>query len=127
MRIARIATVIFFAAVVALIIVAPAPAQAQGTSSQAASVDDGQLKSFAKVYVQIEKIRDTYAPQLKETQDPKKGTEIQLEAKSKIDEALAKEGMTAETYSQTVQVVSADNALRSKAIELITQERNNKP
>ena len=127
MRIARIATVIFFAAVVALIIVAPAPAQAQGTSSQAASVDDGQLKSFAKVYVQIEKIRDTYAPQLKETQDPQKGTEIQLEAKSKIDEALAKEGMTAETYSQTVQVVSADNALRSKAIELITQERNNKP
>jgi len=123
MRIARIATVIFFAAVVALIIVAPAPAQAQGTSSQAASVDDGQLKSFAKVYVQIEKIRETYAPQLKETQDPQKGTEIQLEAKSKIDEALAKEGMTAETYSQTVQIVSADNTLRSKAIELIKQER----
>ena len=124
MRIARIATVIFFAAVLALIIVAPVRAQAQGTSGQPASVDDGQLKSFAKVYVQIEKIRDTYVPQLKETQDPQKGTEIQLEAKSKIDEALAKEGMTAETYSQTVQVVSADNALRSKAIELITQERN---
>lgn len=124
MRIARIATVIFFAAVLALIIVAPVRVQAQGTSSHPASVDDGQLKSFAKVYVQIEKIRDTYVPQLKETQDPQKGTEIQLEAKSKIDEALAKEGMTAETYSQTVQVVSADNALRSKAIELITQERN---
>jgi len=123
MRIARIATVIFFAAVVALIIVAPAPAQAQGTSSQAASVDDGQLKSFAKVYVQIEKIRETYAPQLKETQDPQKGTEIQIEAKSKINEALAKEGMTAETYSQIVQIVSADNTLRSKAIELIKQER----
>jgi len=123
MRIARIATVIFFAAVVTLIIVTPAPAQAQGTSSQAASVDDGQLKSFAKVYVQIEKIRETYAPQLKETQDPQKGTEIQIEAKSKINEALAKEGMTAETYSQTVQIVSADNTLRSKAIELIKQER----
>ena len=123
MRIARIVTVIFFAAVVTLIIVTPAPAQAQGTSSQAASVDDGQLKSFAKVYVQIEKIRETYAPQLKETQDPQKGTEIQIEAKSKIDEALAKEGMTAETYSQTVQIVSADNTLRSKAIELIKQER----
>jgi hypothetical protein len=124
MRIARIATVIFFAAILALVIVAPASIQAQGTSSQAAGVDDGQLKSFAKVYVQIEKIRETYGPQLKETQDPQKGTEIQLEAKSKIDEALAKEGMTAETYSQTVQIVSADNALRTKAIELITQERN---
>jgi len=124
MRIARIATVIFFAAILALVIVAPASIQAQGTSSQAAGVDDGQLKSFAKVYVQIEKIRETYGPQLKETQDPQKGTEIQLEAKSKIDEALAKEGMTAETYSQTVQIVSADNALRTRAIELITQERN---
>ena len=124
MRIARIATVIFFAAVLALIIVAPVRVQAQGTSSQPASVDDAQLKSFAKVYVQIEKIRETYAPQLKETQDPQKGTEIQLEAKSKIEQALAKEGMTAETYSQTVQIVSADNSLRTKAIELITQERN---
>ena len=124
MRIVRIVTVIFFAAILASIIVAPAPVQAQGTSSQPASVNDGQLKSFAKVYVQIEKIRETYAPQLKETQDPQKGTEIQLEAKSKIEQALAKEGMTAETYSQTVQIVSADNSLRTKAIELITQERN---
>jgi ribosomal protein S19E (S16A) len=89
----------------------------------AATVDDGKLRSFAKVYVQVEKIRQTYGPQLKETQDPQKGMEIQKEAKSKIDDALAKEGMTVESYSQVVQTMNGNDELRKKAIEMIDQER----
>lgn len=120
MRMARITSALLFAATIAY----TSFLYAQGSPSQSAGIDDAQLKSFARVYVQIEKIRDTYAPQLKQSQDSQKNIEIQKEAKSKIDDALSKEGMTAESYSQTVQIVSADNELRSKAIEMINQERS---
>ena len=125
MRIAQIGIPLILAAVLSLSIGVPKSGQAQESppGRPAASIDEGQLRSFAKVYVQVEKIRETYGPQLKETQDPQKGIEIQKEAKSKIDGALAKEGMTVEAYSQTIQSVNANDDLRKKAIELIDQER----
>jgi len=124
MRVATIASYIFFLVVLFLVVRTPVPAHAQETPNpQAGKVDDGKLRSFAKVYVQVEKIRQTYGRQLKETQDPQKNAEIQKEAKSKIDDALAKEGMTVESYSQVVQTMNGNDELRKKAIEFIDQER----
>jgi uncharacterized protein DUF4168 len=122
MRVAKI-TIYIFLAVLFLVIRMPEPIHAQETPSQTATVDDGKLRSFAKVYVQVEKIRQTYGPQLKETQDPQKNMEIQKEAKSKVDAALAQEGMTVESYSQVVQTMNGNDELRKKAIEFIDQER----
>jgi hypothetical protein len=122
MRVAKVT--IFFLAVLFVVIRMPGPTHAQeNPNRQAATVDEGKLRSFAKVYVQVEKIRQTYGPQLKETQDPQKNIEIQKEAKSKIDGALAQEGMTVESYSQVVQTVNGNEDLRKKAIEFIDQER----
>jgi hypothetical protein len=127
MRVVTSTVPIFLAAVLSLVILVPESGHAQEPSSgPAASVDDGQLRSFAKVYVQVEKIRETYGLQLKETQDPQKSVEIQKEAKSKIDNALAKEGLTVESYSQTVQAVNGNDELRKKAIEMIDKERTSK-
>lgn len=124
MRVAKITIYIFFLAVLFLILRIPEPIHAQEIPDrQAATVEDGQLRSFAKVYVQVEKIRQTYGPQLKQTQDPQKNMEIQKEAKSKIDDALAQEGMTVESYSQVVQTMNGNDELRKKAIEFIDQER----
>lgn len=124
MRVAKITIYIFFLAVLFLIIRIPEPTHAQETPNrQAATVDDGKLRSFAKVYVQVEKIRQTYGPRLKETQDAQKNIEIQKEAKSKIDDALAQEGMTVESYGHVVQTVNGNDELRKKAIEFIDQER----
>jgi ABC-type transporter Mla subunit MlaD len=124
MRVAKITTYIFFLAVFFLVVPMPEPTHAQETPNpQAGTVDDGKLRSFAKVYVQVEKIRQTYGRQLKETQDPQKNIEIQKEAKSKIDDALAQAGMTVESYSQVVQTMNDNDELRKKAIEFIDQER----
>jgi membrane protease subunit (stomatin/prohibitin family) len=124
MRVAKPGVPVFFAVVLSVMILVPESGYAQEPPSRpAASVEDGQLRSFAKVYVQVEKIRATYGPQLQETQDPEKGVEIQKEAKSKIDAALAKEGMTVESYSKTIQSVNGNDELRKKAIEMIDQER----
>jgi hypothetical protein len=101
------------------------PALAQQPSDKGAETEEIQLRSFAKAYVQVQKIREFYEPQLGTTQDPQKANEIEREAKSKIGEAIAKEGLTLDSYGQIVQTANADDALRKRIIELINEEKKN--
>jgi hypothetical protein len=96
---------------------------AQESPKHEMNVSDPQLRAFAKVYVEIEKIRQTYEPQLKETKDPEQGKEIQKEAVSKMQAALTKEGLTEESYGQIFEIARADAGLRKKLIDLINEER----
>lgn len=90
---------------------------------QPANVDDQQLRSFAKVYVQVEKIRQTYEPRAKEAKGPEEGKQVQQEAQSKMQEALAKEGLTEENYTQIFEVARADQDVRKKLLQMIVEER----
>ena len=99
------------------------PILAQQSPNQQSKVDTTQLKSFARVYVEFEKIRDTYEPRLNKAQGDQETEAIQKEAKVKIDEALAKEGLSRDTYSQIINTLNADSELRSKAMQLIDEER----
>lgn len=101
------------------------PALAQQPSDKGAETEEIQLRSFAKAYVQVQKIREFYEPQLGTTQDPQKANEIEREAKSKIGDAIAKEGLTLDSYGQIVQTANADDALRKRIIELINEEKKN--
>ena len=96
---------------------------AQEVPNQQSKIDPTQLKSFARVYVEFEKIRDTYEPRLNKAQGDQETEAIQKEAKVKIDEALAKEGLSRETYSQIITTLNTDSELRAKAMQLIDQER----
>ncbi len=78
------------------------PVFAQEPPKQESKMDTTQLRAFAKVYVEFERIRDTY---------------------QKIDEALAKEGLTRQTYSQILNTLNTDSELRAKAMQLIDEER----
>jgi hypothetical protein len=96
---------------------------AQEAPKQQLNVSEPQLRAFAKVYVEVEKIREQLEPQLKETKDPEQSKEIQKVAVSKVQEALTKEGLTEETYGQIFEIARADEGLRKKLIEMITEER----
>ena len=96
---------------------------AQEVPNQQSKIDPTQLKSFARVYVEFEKIRDTYEPRLNKAQGDQETEAIQKEAKVKIDEALAKEGLSRETYSQIINTLNTDTELRAKAMQLIDEER----
>jgi hypothetical protein len=96
---------------------------AQEPPKQQAKIDPTQLKSFARVYVEFEKIRDTYEPRLNKAQGDQETEAIQKEAGAKIDEALAKEGLSRETYSQIINTLNTDSELRAKAMQLIDEER----
>jgi hypothetical protein len=96
--------------------------RAQEVPKQQRSVSDNQLRAFAKVYVQVEKIRRTYEPRLKEAKDAEESKQIQIEAVSKMQGALTKEGLTEESYIEIFDIARADESLRRKLIELINEE-----
>lgn len=96
---------------------------AQELPNQQSKIDPIQLKAFARVYVEFEKIRDIYEPRLNKAQGDQDAQVIQKEAGAKIDEALAKEGLTRETYSQIINTLNSDSELRAKAMQLIDEER----
>ena len=99
------------------------PIFAQDVPNQQSEIDPSQLKSFARVYVEFEKIRDTYEPRLSKAQGEQEAQVIQKEAGAKIDEALAKEGLSRETYRQIINTLNANNELRAKAMQLIDEAR----
>jgi uncharacterized protein DUF4168 len=97
--------------------------RAQELPKQQMSVTDDQLRAFAKVYVEIDKIRQAYEPRLKEAKDPEEGKQIQLEAVTKMQGAAAKEGMTEESYAQIFEIARDDEGMGRKLINLINEER----
>ncbi len=97
--------------------------RAQESPKQQMNVSDDQLRAFAKVYVEVEKIRQVYEPRLKEAKDPEEGKQIQNEAVSKMQGALTKQGLTEESYSQIFEIARADEGLRKKLVDLINEER----
>jgi len=97
--------------------------RAQELPKQQLSVSDNQLRAFAKAYVEVEKIRQEYGPQLKETKDAEEGKKIETEAVSKMQGALTKEGLTEDSYNQIFEIARADDGLRKKLIEFINEER----
>jgi GTP1/Obg family GTP-binding protein len=84
-----------------------------------------QLHSFAKAYIEIEKIRQSYEPELSNTQDPQRAKEIEHEAIVRIDNAIANEGLTVEAFTQIVEKANADATLRKQIDQLVEKEKNN--
>jgi uncharacterized protein YggE len=96
--------------------------RAQEPPKQQRSVSDNQLRAFAKVYVEVDKIRRTYEPRLKEAKNAEESKQIETEAVSKMRGALTKEGLTEQSYSEIFDIARADEGLRKKLIELINEE-----
>ena len=102
------------------------PAQqpaAQQTPGQQSDLNETQLRSFAKVYVQVEKILKTYEPQLKDAKTPEEGKQIQNEEMSKVNQALTQEGMDAQSYHRIIEIANGDDSLRKKLLGFINEER----
>ena len=107
-----------------LLTLPPFPAFSQQPYGQGAEAPaEMQLRSFAKAYVEVEKIREAYEPQLSATPDAQKAREIEQEAISKIGEVIVKEGLTLESFNQIVQTANANDDLRKRIVVLINEEK----
>lgn len=121
------------AAIAALVLLFPfasltqqTPPQQPGAEqppAQQTDLSESQLRSFAKVYVQIDKILKTYEPQLKGAKTPEEGQQIQNEQASKIQQALTQGGVDAQSFHRIVQIANADDSLRDKIIAFIDEEK----
>jgi len=101
------------------------PAFSQEQHNQQTTVGETELRSFAKAYLEIEKIRESYGAQLNQNPDAEKNQAIEQEAVTKIHEVINKEGLSAQTYSEIVQTANADEGLRTKLVQLIEEEKIN--
>ena len=110
-----------------LLLSIPSQAVAQQTQlqqpAQQTDVNDTQLRSFAKVYVQIQKIRQTYEPQLKQAKTPEESKQIETEEVLKIHQAIEQEGMSDENYRRIIDIVRADEGVRKKLLGFIDEEK----
>ena len=97
--------------------------RAQESPKQQLNVSDTQLRAFAKVYVEVEKIRQAYEPRLKEAKNAQEGKQIETEAVLKMQGALTKEGLTQESYTQIFEIARADEGLRKRLVDIINEER----
>jgi hypothetical protein len=86
-------------------------------------VSDVQLRSFAKAYVEFEKIRAQYEPRLNAAPTSEEKQLVQDEAVALFGKALEKEGLSMQQYSVIFHTVNADDALREKVLRLIEEER----
>jgi hypothetical protein len=102
------------------------PAIAQEASKTQASdkqaINDNQLRTFAKVYVAYQRIRQQYEPALKNAQEQER-KRIEDEANAKVKTALVKQNLTAEEYNRIFAQVNGSTELRERALKLIEQER----
>jgi hypothetical protein len=106
-----------------LMVMVAKPLFAQVVPNQKAEIDDQQLRNFAKVYVQVEKIRQEYEPRAKEASGPEEGKQIQQEAQSKFQQVLTKEGLSEENYTKIFEAARADQDVRKKILQMIGEEK----
>lgn len=97
------------------------PVQAPG--AEQAPITDAELKSFAKAYVEFEKIRAQYEPKVTASDSEQEKEKVREEAVAKLNQALEKEGLTMERYSVIFHRVNADQALREKVLRWVEAER----
>ncbi|HXG51410.1 MAG TPA: DUF4168 domain-containing protein [candidate division Zixibacteria bacterium] len=96
---------------------------AEESEKPQASVSDNELRVFARVYVEVEKIRRTYEPRLKDARNTEEAKKIQDEAASQMQRALSRGGLTAEEYNRIFAIARADEGLRNKLLNMISEER----
>ena len=119
---------------VSLLLTSTAHAQAQsqlpsaGQSPQQSqlaqkNVSDEDLQSFAKAYVEVQKIQQSHQASLKNTQDPTQVEKLQQEASVEMSKAVQKQGLTPETYTQILVAVNSDSQLSKKVLDLVNKER----
>ena len=111
---------IFVSAFLMIVVAKPLVAQ---VAPKPQELDEKQLRSFAKVYVQVEKIRQEYEPRAKEASGPEEGKQIQQEAQSKFQQVLTKEGLSEENYTKIFEVARADQDVRKKILQMIGEEK----
>jgi Tfp pilus assembly protein PilN len=86
-------------------------------------VSDKELQTFAKAYVEVQKIKESHQASLKNAQGPEQVQKLQQEINSEMAKAIEKQGLTPEAYSRMLAAINSDNTLSKKVLDLVQKER----
>ena len=91
--------------------------------SQQTTVNDSELRSFVKAYVETQRIRQEYEPALEKSNDAEKNRLIHNKANDELKTNLAKQNLTVEQYNRIFNQVNSNAQLRQKTLKLVEVER----
>ena len=86
-------------------------------------VTDSELAAFAAAYVEVQQILAAHQDEAQDVQEPNKLTALQQEANAKMRRAVEEQGLTVEKYNGIQAVLTVDDELRRKAVDLIEAEQ----
>ena len=114
-------TSISLAAVLTLVVCAGSAVRS--AAGEELVIEPPALRSFAKAYLAVEQIRQSYLSKLGDTDDIEQSRSVEAEAQAKIREAIANEGLTPENYREIVKTANGNDGLRVQLIQMIDQQR----
>ncbi|QKT04655.1 DUF4168 domain-containing protein [Ectothiorhodospiraceae bacterium 2226] len=104
----------------------PMPPAAQPEPQlQAEDLDDEQLEAFAAAFVEVDKIRAQYEPELERSEDPQQAMEIQRQANEEMIQAIENEGLDPQTYNAIAMAAGPDEQLRNRLLDMIEEKQQN--
>lgn len=89
---------------------APPPQQAPAQGP----VSDEQIESFATALQSVGEIQSEYSAKLAEAQEPEAQQQVQMEAQTKMLQAVEAEGLTAAEYNSLAQRMDSDPELQQR-------------
>ncbi len=112
----------------ALFLTAPGFAQQDAkpqTNEPRADMSDGDLMPFVRVYVENQRIRDFFEPDLIDATEIAEREALEDEANAELMDSLAEENMSVDDYNAIFILVNRDEPLRARVLKLVAQERAN--
>ena len=79
-----------------------------------ASFSDAELKSFAGIVVEVQRIADTYNPKLEAAQTIRERQQVELAATDEMTRAVTQQGMTVERYQEILKRSLTDPELEKR-------------
>lgn len=106
-----------------------APTQAP-TQAPDIDVSDQDVGNFADAYVAVQTINQEYAEKLQNVEEAEKATEMQQEARDKMEGAVEEAGLSLSDYQEIAQAAGQDEELRAdiqEAVVAITEPEASTP
>jgi uncharacterized protein DUF4168 len=109
------------------VLMAPVPlavAQSGERIAQAApSYGDAELKSFAGIVVEVQRIADSYEPKLKAAQTVREQRKVEEAASDEMTRAVTQEGLTVDRYQEILKRSLTDSEVADRIKRHIREAR----
>jgi hypothetical protein len=126
-RRARTVSTVFLALLATLSVLAPAPAEAQSQGREimpeAPPIEDGELRSFAHLYLDVAEVRDDLQHDLEDASGQAEAQRLQQEARDEMQSLVEESDFTIERYTQIGQILNVDPEQRAEFQALVEEIR----